>query len=79
MLEREPGKGTPVPRAAGLGPARSRHSGLVARVHFATHIEDFDRSRAFHRNLGWPKGMSGFPLTNADQMARGLRMFDIRR
>ncbi len=27
--------------------------GLVARVHFATHTGDFDRSRAFYRNLGY--------------------------
>ncbi len=51
--------------------------GLFARVHFATHTADFDRSRAFYRMLGYTDGMSGFPLTNTHQMARALGMFDV--
>ncbi len=51
--------------------------GLLARVHFATHTRDFDRSRTFYRNLGYTEGMSGFPLTNTHQMARALGMYDI--
>ena len=51
--------------------------GLFARVHFATHTNDFDRSREFYRKLGWTGGMGGFPLTNTHQMARALGMFDI--
>jgi catechol 2,3-dioxygenase-like lactoylglutathione lyase family enzyme len=51
--------------------------GLLARVHFATHTNDFDRSRAFYRKLGWTGGMSGFPLTNTHQMARALGMDDV--
>ena len=51
--------------------------GLLARVHYATHTNDFDRSREFYRKLGWTGGMSGFPLTNTHQMARALGMFDV--
>ncbi len=51
--------------------------GLVARIHFATHTPDFDRSRAFYRMLGYTGGMSGFPLTNTHEMARALGMYDI--
>jgi catechol 2,3-dioxygenase-like lactoylglutathione lyase family enzyme len=51
--------------------------GLLARIHFATHTPDFDRARAFYRELGYTEGITGFPLTNTHQMARALGMFDI--
>ncbi|MFT7654040.1 MAG: catechol 2,3-dioxygenase-like lactoylglutathione lyase family enzyme [Limisphaerales bacterium] len=51
--------------------------GLLARIHFATHTADFDRARAFYRELGYTEGITGFPLTNTHQMARALGMFDI--
>ena len=51
--------------------------GLIARVHFATHTNDFQRAREFYRKLGYSQGMGGFPLTNTHQMARALGMFDI--
>lgn len=51
--------------------------GIVARFHFATHTPDFDRARAFYRELGYTAGMGGFPLTNTHQMARALGMFDL--
>ncbi len=57
---------------------RSEHDiGLMARVHFATHTPDFDRSRAFYRMLGYSDGMAGFPLTNTHAVARALGMFDV--
>lgn len=51
--------------------------GLVARYHFATHTPDFERARAFYRELGWTEGVGGFPLTNTHMMARALGMFDL--
>ena len=51
--------------------------GLLARIHYATHTPDFDRARAFYRELGYTEGITGFPLTNTHQMARALGMFDI--
>ena len=51
--------------------------GLMARVHFATHTPDFERSRAFYRMLGYTEGFSGFPLTNTHAVARALGMFDV--
>ena len=51
--------------------------GMMARIHYATHTPDFDRSRAFYRTLGYTEGVTGFPLTNTHQMARSLGMFDI--
>lgn len=51
--------------------------GLLGRVHFATHTNNWDRSREFYRKLGYTDGMGGFPLTNTHQMARALGMFDI--
>ena len=49
----------------------------MARVHFATHTPDFERSRAFYRMLGYTQGFSGFPLTNTHAVARALGMFDV--
>jgi len=51
--------------------------GLVQRFHFATHTRDFDRARAFYRELGYTEGMGGFPLSNTHLVARALGMFDI--
>ncbi len=51
--------------------------GLFARIHFATHTPDFDRARAFYRQLGYTEGITGFPLTNTHAMARALGMFDV--
>ena len=51
--------------------------GLLARFHFATHTEDFDKARAFYRMLGYTEGMSGFPLSNTHRMAEALGMFDV--
>ena len=51
--------------------------GLLARFHFATHTRDFDKARAFYRQLGYTDGVSGFPLTNTHQMARALGMYDL--
>ena len=51
--------------------------GLFARIHYATHTPDFDRSRAFYRALGYTEGVTGFPLTNTHAMARALGMFDV--
>ncbi|MEM7097717.1 MAG: VOC family protein [Pseudomonadota bacterium] len=51
--------------------------GLLARIHFATHTPDFDRSREFYRKLGYTQGVTGFPLTNTHAMARALGMFDL--
>ena len=51
--------------------------GLLARVHFATNTNNFERSREFYRTIGYTEGMSGFPLTNTHQMARALGMYDI--
>ena len=51
--------------------------GLLARIHFATHTPDFDRARAFYRELGYTEGITGFPLTNTHLMARALGMFDV--
>ena len=50
---------------------------LVQRFHFATHTPDFDRARAFYRELGYTEGMGGFPLSNTHLVARALGMFDI--
>ena len=51
--------------------------GMMARVHYATHTPDFDRSRTFYRTLGYTEGVTGFPLTNTHLMARSLGMFDL--
>ncbi len=50
---------------------------LVQRFHFATHTPDFDRARAFYRELGYTEGMGGFPLSNTHLVARALGMYDI--
>lgn len=62
------------PQLADLGPL---DIGLLARIHYATHTPDFDRSRAFYRALGYTEGVTGFPLTNTHTMARALGMFDL--
>tara|TARA_B100000029_G_scaffold495552_1_gene560646 strand:+ start:827 stop:1870 length:1044 start_codon:yes stop_codon:yes gene_type:complete len=51
--------------------------GLMARVHFATNTNNFERAREFYRSIGYTDGLSGFPLTNTHQMARALGMYDI--
>lgn len=50
--------------------------GLWARFHFAIHTADFDKTREFYRQLGFTKGIGGFPLTNTHAMARALGMFE---
>lgn len=59
------------------GPLADDDIGLLVRIHFATHTPDFDRARAFYRQLGYTGGVSGFPLTNTHVMARALGMFDV--
>ncbi|MBM4382579.1 MAG: VOC family protein [Deltaproteobacteria bacterium] len=66
-----------LPPVFDLGPLADDDIGLVARIHFATHTPDFDRARAFYRQLGYTTGVSGFPLTNTHAMARALGMFDV--
>lgn len=63
-----------IPPAIAPGPLAEDDIGLLARIHFATHTPDFDRARAFYRKLGYTAGVSGFPLTNTNLMARALGM-----
>ena len=43
--------------------------GVLARIHFNTQTSDFDRTRAFYRQLGYTQGISTFPKTNTHLMA----------
>ena len=51
--------------------------GVLARIHFNTQTSDFDRARAFYRQLGYTQGISTFPKTNTHLMARSLGMYDL--
>ena len=51
--------------------------GVLARIHFNTQTSDFDRTRAFYRQLGYTQGISTFPKTNTHLMARSLGMYDL--
>ena len=51
--------------------------GVLARIHFNTQTSDFDRARAFYRQLGYTQGINTFPKTNTHLMARSLGMYDL--
>lgn len=44
---------------------------VLARVHFNTNVSDFERSRAFYRQLGF-ETISGFPDANTLAMAQAI-------
>ena len=55
----------------------SNNAGVVGRIHFNTQTRDFDRTRAFYRQLGYTQGVNSFPKTNTHLMARSLGMYDL--
>ncbi len=50
---------------------------VLGRIHFNTQTSDFDRSRAFYRQLGYTRGINTFPKTNTAMMAQSLGMYDL--
>jgi len=57
--------------------AHSAGIGVLARIHFNTQTSNFDRTRAFYRQLGYTQGISAFPKTNTHLMALSLGMYDL--
>ncbi len=55
----------------------SNPAGVLGRIHFNTQTGDFDRTRAFYRQLGYTQGVNSFPKTNTHLMARSLGMYDL--